>query len=168
MKAPASLPTVYLISGQIGAGKTTFARRLAAETGAVRFSPDEWMLRLYDDIPFDEGFDPLFYRCCDLAWTVARDLLDRGLDVVLDFAFWTRADRNIYRRRARDAGARVVLYFVDTPEPVIRARLRARNADPPEGTFVIPEAAFDRFAPGFEPPAPEEEAVVVRTNAAPT
>lgn len=164
MNAPAAPPTVYLISGQIGAGKTTFARRLAQETGAVRFSPDEWLLHLHGDVPLDDGFDPLFDRCCALAWSVARELVVRGHDVVLDFGFWTRADRDAYRRHAREAGGQAVLYHVDTPEPVIRARLHARNADPPAGTFVIPDAVFDRYAPGFEPPAPEEGAVVVRTD----
>jgi predicted kinase len=40
-------PTVHLLCGLPGAGRTTHARRLAAERPAVRFSLDEWMLRLY-------------------------------------------------------------------------------------------------------------------------
>ncbi|WP_460532347.1 AAA family ATPase [Flindersiella endophytica] len=36
---------VHLLCGLVGAGKTTCARRLAADLPAVRFSPDEWMLR---------------------------------------------------------------------------------------------------------------------------
>lgn len=45
-----SAPTavrVHLLCGLPGAGKTTYAARLAAENSAVRFSLDEWMLRLY-------------------------------------------------------------------------------------------------------------------------
>ena len=53
MEAPASamtepeLPTVHLLCGLNGAGKTTYAKRLARHITAVRFTLDEWMLRLY-------------------------------------------------------------------------------------------------------------------------
>lgn len=38
---------IHLLAGLNGAGKTTFARHLEATIPAVRFSLDEWMLRLY-------------------------------------------------------------------------------------------------------------------------
>ena len=37
-------PTVYVLCGFIGAGKTTFARELEARTGAVRITKDEWLV----------------------------------------------------------------------------------------------------------------------------
>jgi predicted kinase len=49
------MPTTHLIHGYVGAGKTTFARRLEQELPAIRFSHDEWMTRLYgDDPPVDQ------------------------------------------------------------------------------------------------------------------
>ena len=38
------MPTVHMISGLIGAGKTTFAHELERRHGAVRFSLDEWIM----------------------------------------------------------------------------------------------------------------------------
>jgi len=40
-------PRVHLLCGLPGAGKTAYAYSLEAELPAVRFSLDEWMLRLY-------------------------------------------------------------------------------------------------------------------------
>ena len=40
-------PTVHLLCGLNGAGKTTLARSLEASLPAVRFSLDDWMLRLH-------------------------------------------------------------------------------------------------------------------------
>ena len=40
------MATVHLLCGKVGSGKTTFARRLE-QNGAVRYSVDDWMLRLY-------------------------------------------------------------------------------------------------------------------------
>jgi hypothetical protein len=37
------MSTAHLIHGFLGAWKTTFAKKLEAELGAVRFSQDEWM-----------------------------------------------------------------------------------------------------------------------------
>lgn len=38
------MPTVHMIHGFVGVGKTTFAKKLQQEVNAVRFSPDEWMI----------------------------------------------------------------------------------------------------------------------------
>ncbi|MEM6338151.1 MAG: AAA family ATPase [Bacteroidota bacterium] len=47
-------PTLVIICGLPGAGKTTHARRLERELDAVRFGPDEWMEALGMDL-YDEA-----------------------------------------------------------------------------------------------------------------
>jgi predicted kinase len=42
------------------------------------------------------------------------------------------------------------------PEAVLLARLRARNAHPPRGTFVIPEARLREWMGLFQVPDAEE------------
>lgn len=54
-RAASGHPTVHLLCGLPGAGKTTLARRLEAGLPAIRFSLDEWMLRLYPDLHFASG-----------------------------------------------------------------------------------------------------------------
>jgi predicted kinase len=48
--------TIYLLCGFIGAGKSTFAKKLEAETGAVRVTKDEWSIRLIGNDPTIEGY----------------------------------------------------------------------------------------------------------------
>jgi predicted kinase len=45
------MATVHLICGFLGAGKTTFAKALAEQKSAIRFSIDELYLRLFADGP---------------------------------------------------------------------------------------------------------------------
>src|SRR5215831_19511334 len=49
------IPTVHLLCGLNGAGKTTYAVRLAEARGAVRFSLDEWLLMIHPEIRYDAG-----------------------------------------------------------------------------------------------------------------
>lgn len=39
--------TIHIVFGPQGAGKSTYARALAADVAGVRFSIDEWMHELY-------------------------------------------------------------------------------------------------------------------------
>ena len=39
-------PVAYVICGFIGAGKTTFARKLEKETKAIRITKDEWIIKI--------------------------------------------------------------------------------------------------------------------------
>ena len=77
---------VFLISGSTGAGKTTYAKKLAKEHSAQVFSVDEWMKTLFwMDAP--KGGDLKWAlervrRCEDQIWLVARRLLDSGQPVI--------------------------------------------------------------------------------------
>ncbi len=85
-------PIVHLLCGLNGAGKTTYARRLAEARGAVRFSLDEWLLTLHPGIRYDAPeYGPLAERGKLLIWDVAGQVLALGHDVVLDWNSWSRA-----------------------------------------------------------------------------
>ena len=68
-------PLIHLICGSTGAGKTTYAVRLSAELGAIRFSIDEWMASLFwMDSP--QPIEPdwtmqRLERCHDRIWATA-------------------------------------------------------------------------------------------------
>ena len=42
-------PTLYVMVGLPAAGKTTLARQIEIEHGALRFTPDEWMIPLFGE-----------------------------------------------------------------------------------------------------------------------
>ena len=154
-------PTVYLVCGQIGSGKTTFAKKLEKETDAIRFTPDEWLVRLYNELPPSNEFDKYYYRCCDMAWNVAVEILKRGLSVILDFGLWKKKERDSYKKKISDLGAKYKLYYLSTEENIIKQRLKQRNENPAFGEIVITAEMFKYFSPCFEIPSPEEEAEIV-------
>ena len=76
-------PIVYIICGFIGAGKTTFAKKLEEKTGAVRITKDEWSIRLIGNDPTIDGYKEFDAKICGLSRDVAFQLVEKGIDVIL-------------------------------------------------------------------------------------
>jgi predicted kinase len=146
------VPTLFLISGLPGAGKTTLARRLETERRALRLTPDEWMARIVGD-----GWDHARRAQVEAVMVeVAERVLGLGLSVVLDFGFWTRAERDALRARARAVGAAVETLYLDPPLSELQRRLATRNGARPPDTFAVTPEQVAEMNPHFERQAADE------------
>ena len=163
------MPTVHLICGPTGAGKTTFARGLAAERGAVRFSIDEWMANLYaadtpDPLTFEWAIERVG-RCEAQIWQTGLAVLAMGQDIVFDLGFTTREQRDRFRAQAVEAGHEVSLHHVTATRELRLDRVRRRNQDRSEVfAFEVTDGMFDFMEDRFEAPVAEEEAVELRSG----
>src|SRR5215213_3132717 len=119
--------TVYLLCGFIGAGKTTFAKKLEKKTGAVRITKDEWSIRFIGNDPTIDGYAEWDTKIIGLSRDVAFQLADKDIDVIMDEGFWEKETRDEMRRRIDETGAKAVLYYLDTPIETIRERVIGRN-----------------------------------------
>ena len=146
---------LVLMCGLPGSGKTTEAIRRAAELGAVRLSPDQWL----SDLDID-GFDEAAReRIESLQWRLAQELLSLGQSVVLENGFCGRSERDTLRLTARALGAQVELYFLDVETAVLIRRIEKRNAALPEATFAVTPAQLLTMVGLFERPSPDELAL---------
>jgi predicted kinase len=159
--------TAHLIHGFVGAGKTTFARLLEARTGAIRFTHDEWMHRLYGANPPQDRFFELYDRVDELIWELALNLLGSGTHVILDSGFWARSKRDTARAAVESVGARPVLYWVRTPLEIMRKRVRERSQAVPENSLWINGPAFESFLDRFQELAEDEEFIAIDGTAGP-
>jgi len=141
---------IYLMHGFIGSGKTTRAKELEREHGALRITPDEWMAELFgDDPPADKfrHYQDVLCRRLEPIWTAHARL---GANVVLDFGFWSvesRSEMEAYLR-AKDLDFEWVVMGTSLDE--CRRRNAARNASDAR-TLNITDATFDLLASRFEP-----------------
>jgi predicted kinase len=145
---------LVVLCGLPGSGKTTTARRIAAESGGVRFCPDEWMTALGIDL-FDEETRA---KVEALQWELAQALLALGQTVIIEWGVWSRSERDVVRRRARELGARVELVYLDVPIDVRLERLEIRNREP-HGTVVITREHLLSWVELFEAPDAEEQSL---------
>ena len=147
---------LYLMVGLPGAGKTTYAQKLEEETGAVRFTPDEWHIFLFgDDLHQVEKdiHDSRHDRVEDLMWKVGQGLLQKGVSVILDFGFWVEEQREEKRLEAAALGAETKVCFLDTPLEELLCRLERRAAQNRDDVFsTITEKDMQAWAGLFEPP----------------
>ncbi len=146
------MSTLHLICGLPGSGKTTLAKRLELEQSALRLAPDEWMARIVGD-----GYDEEKRSVVEaVQWEIAARVLSLGVNVILEFGFWSRRERDDFRSRAAALGSETKLHFLDVPRDELLKRLAQRNAELPQYTFHVDAAQLDLWLNSFEAPTPDE------------
>jgi predicted kinase len=150
------MATLHLMVGLPCAGKTTLARQLEQDHSALRLTPDEWHTRLFGNDAEEEQHDTRHGLIEALLWEIAARALALRVNVILDFGFWAKVEREDYRGRARQLGAASEIHFLDVPEEELLERLKRRNANPPRGSFIIPEDFMTAWLAIFQPPEPDE------------
>lgn len=148
---------VALLCGKIASGKSTFARGLEAERGFFRLSADEWMLHFYGEEPDRRLFDEKLGRCLAMIERLALGLLARGVDVALDFGFWTRASREAALRRFAAPGHGAALVYFPIEAAVQAERVEARQREEAGRGYSFNQAGLRALNAKFEEPEDEGE-----------
>jgi predicted kinase len=156
VKQAGQAPTLFLMVGLPGSGKTVRARELAAQHGALRITADDWALAVLgqDDRHQEPGGKRWLLEGRLVA--LAVDALRLGLSVVLDFGLWSRDERSALRWTAASVGAACEIVYLPVEREVQWSRIRDRWEHTPERTFPMSEAELDPWREQFEAPDPDE------------
>ena len=155
---PGLRPTLFIISGLIGTGKSTLAREMGRRAGFAVISSDVTRKALAD-IPaterhldsFQEGlYSPeTTRRTYDEMYQAAQSILEEGRSVILDASFNKAEERGRARALAQAAGADFKAIECVASEETLRERLgrRFESESVSDGRLEI----FDQFKLDFEP-----------------
>lgn len=150
-----SKPTLKIVQGFLGAGKTTYSKWLASQTGEVRLNADEYCEQHFSKESLEEDWDTCFSKAISILYHDARNYLESGKSVILDFGFWDRKSRDYARNIAQNANAAFQHLYLDTSDEIILDRLKKRSG-------VIAEKNlknFEKLKKSFEEPFPDEQAI---------
>ena len=149
-------PTLLLMVGYPGSGKTTAARLLASLTGATHLSSDALRLELFPQPTFTDEEHAAVYNELNAR---TEQLLREGKSVIYD----ANLNRYIYRAEkyelATRTNARPVAIWMEVSRERSRERASIRGHHhlvPKDETF---ETMFERVASAIEPPTAEEPVV---------
>ena len=148
-------PTLIIVCGLPGSGKTTHARELESNYSAIRLCPDEWMNALSLDI-YDEGRRAQVEA---LQWEFGQRLLALGVSIIIEWGTWGRAERDTLRLGARALGAAVELHYLSAPVDVLFERIQLRGKESPP----IDQEAVLRWIGQFQVPTAVEMALFDRS-----
>jgi predicted kinase len=150
------MATLHLMVGLPCSGKTTLAQKLEIEQSALRLTPDEWQLTLFGQDAEEPEHNARHDLIEAMLWKLASRALVLGTNVILDFGFWAREEREDFRSRAKQLGASSEVHFLDAPEDELLKRLAKRNLQPVQGAFYIPEEMLKPWIAFFQKPTPDE------------
>lgn len=152
------MATVHMLCGKVGSGKTTYAQSLKANGNTFILSYDNLMLILFDDCIGPSKHQDMVSRCKKFLFRQALQLLEMNIDVVLDFGFWSKEERDNTREFFSSRDIPVKLHYINPPYDTITEHLEIRNKAIEEGLrgyYMTPEKRkrFDGF---FQEPSEEE------------
>lgn len=120
-------PTFYLICGFLGAGKTTYSQKLAAQTNAVHLNPDEWCMKLFSKEEYEANWDDCFKKAVNSLWQKANEYAKQNKSVIFDMGFWDKKDRQNAYAKAIDMGFEPVICYVYAPDDILISRISQRK-----------------------------------------
>lgn len=140
-----------MMCGPGGSGKSTYAKRLERAG---------WMRLSFEGEFWDRGITGM--PSPDVVTEVATELKERllrlvgeGEDVVLDYGFWFRRQRDEYRVLLAPHGVVPETVYMATSLQTILSRIGDRHGVGPDDWPLTVESATEYFE-RFEPPTPDE------------
>lgn len=155
-----STPTVYMLCGLAGSGKSTYSKKLEVEQGIPRFSLDETYFSLTGNKRPEHHNYEVEKQAEEQIIAEMKRRLANGQSLILDHGFWKKANRDRYRQLIQESGGTPKLIYFKVPKQELLRRLEERNKAATIGTHIISPELLDTFYERFEEPSGEGEEVI--------
>lgn len=160
---PSSLlqPTVFLMVGVPGAGKSHFARQFSEKYSVPCISADRLRMEMFNEPQYTPAEQAIVNRVAD--YFVEEMLRTKRSFLVDSLMGNVRSQRVSLAQRASEAGYRLLVVWVQLDQTTARSRSLKRNTDKTEDKYnpPMPETAFTGLFKQLTPPHSSEDYVVI-------
>ena len=150
---------IIAICGRICSGKSHYANQIKEKENAVILSTDE---ATYDLIDNEQGelYDNFAERVNKYLMKKAVEIVKTGCNVILDWGFWTKAERQETTKYFNQFGIDVEWHYVDIEQTRWKRLIEERNAKIQNGNggsnFYVDEGLMEKLLSKFEEPTRDE------------
>lgn len=145
---------VILICGRLCCGKSTYAEKLCSSGKTVLLSVDEIMLRLFGQHCGDRH-DEYTLRVKEYLTEKAVQLINADVNVVFDWGFWLKSERQHVKRFFDSRNIPCELHFINVCDDEWKHRIKKRNQDVLSGkteAYYVDDNLLAKLELLFEPP----------------
>ncbi|MBO6140261.1 MAG: ATP-binding protein [Ruminococcus sp.] len=156
------MPKVIMTIGRICSGKSSYAKAMAKRINAVIFSVDEITLKLLGQSGSGR-LDEYVKKLKEYFFQKTLQTLNNGVNVILDWGFWTREERDFARSFFKDAGAEYEFHFINITDDEWQRRVAKRNEDIFAGKvqdYLVDNGLAEKADALFETAAADEKDVI--------
>lgn len=149
---------IYLICGFLGAGKTTYSKKLAQDNKAIHLNPDEIVMQKYKPEEYENNWGTCFAQIMDFLWQETASYIKQNVDIILDVGFWNKEARSRAVHKIKQLGGQPIIYYIYAPDAVLKQRISMRKGKIAEYNHLH----FDEIKKLFEEPSSDENIVVIK------
>ena len=149
---------VYILCGKICSGKSTYSQKLRKSQKAVILSVDDITLTLLGQNGGDT-LDIYVEKLEQYFFQKSVEIVETGINVVLDWGFWTKAERDFAKEFYNSHGIEYEFHYISINDEEWYRRLDKRNNDVLEkksDAYYVDEGLAQKFKSIFEIPGKEE------------
>ena len=154
---------VIMTCGRICCGKSTYARKLQENRNAVVLSIDDITLTLFPE-GAGEMHDTYVLRAEQYLLSLSLQILENGVDVILDWGLWTRAQRERLRAFYTGHGVENEIHYLRLSPEEWERRIRKRNAEQNKEepqSYYVDEGLLRKVDSLFEEPSDTETDLLI-------
>lgn len=150
---------VIAICGKICSGKSYYANQMKDKENAVILSTDEVTYDLIDNKQ-DEYYNVFAEKVNKYLIKKAAEIVNAGCNVILDWGFWTKEDREATTKYFHQSGIDVEWHYIDIEPSRWKQLIEKRNTKIRDGNggsdFYVDEGLMEKILSKFEEPKRDE------------